>query len=246
MSGWMSERDASIGVWLNIASPHVAEIASRAGYDFACIDAQHGMIGEADAFAMIQAIEAGDARPVVRAPWRDPASLGKYLDMGADAVIIPMIDRLEQAQRAVEACRYPPLGRRSYGPSGAAMRRADYFVNANEMIGVHVMIETTGALEACDEIASLPGLSGLFVGPADLSISLGLAPAKDNADPAFENAISTILKACRKHGKIAGIQADQSLVSKRIAQGFTFVTAAMDNVDLEVTFKNTIKKARGT
>lgn len=119
-------------------------------------------------------------------------------------------------------------------------------MNANEAVGVYVMIETKGALEACDEIASLPSLTGLFVGPADLSISLGLAPAKDNADPAFENAITTVLYACRKHRKIAGIQADEILVAKRIAQGFTFLTAAMDNVDLEVSFKNTIKLARGS
>jgi 4-hydroxy-2-oxoheptanedioate aldolase len=233
-----------LGAWLNIASPHVAEIASRAGYEFIVIDLQHGMIAEAESRAMLQAIDAGGAKPVFRTPWKDVARLGKLLDMGADGLIVPMIDSVADTRAVVDACRYPPAGRRSYGPTRASMRRPDYFKTANATVAVFPMIETLGALEDAEKIAALDGVDGLFIGPADLSLSLGLPAARDNPDKAFVEAIDRVLAACKAHGKIAGIQADVGLGKRRIAQGFSFLTVAMDSSDLSAAFKSALAATR--
>lgn len=205
---------------------------------------QHGLCTDASLPGLLAAIEATPASCVVRAPSADPVVLGKILDLGADAIIIPMIENAAHAQRAVEACRYPPQGRRSWGPTRVGGRYKDYFAEAEDALRLFPMIEMTSALDECDTIAALPGVAGLFVGPADLSISLGMKPARDQTDPRFAAALQKIVLSCRRLGIYAGIQAEPALAHKRIAEGFDFLTIAMDSSDLKSAFSNALAAAR--
>jgi 4-hydroxy-2-oxoheptanedioate aldolase len=231
-------------VWVNFAEPFVVEMAGRAGYDFVVLDAQHGLISEHDLLRMIQATEASGARCVVRAADADLGRIGRLLDFGVDAVIVPMIESLAHAKAVAEAGQYPPRGVRSYGPTRVSLRGDDYFRKAGDHVCILPMIELASALPDIEEIAALPDVAGLFVGPSDLSIGLGLYPQRDQADPRFVAAIDRVLKACRAHGKLAGIQGDLSVSEKRFRQGFNFVTVAMDSSDLKTSFRNTLARAR--
>lgn len=230
-----------LGAWCNLPSPAVAEVAGRGGFDFVVVDFQHGLIGDGLAADMFRAIEATGAAPVARAGWKDPARLGRLLDQGAAAVIVPMIDSARDAAEVVRACLYPPAGMRSFGPIRAARGRngGDYLAAARDETCVLPMIETAGALEEAQEIASIPGIAGLFVGPADLSLAIGLPPARDHGDAVFRTALDSVVRACRRHGVAAGIQAQRDLAARRFEEGFSFVTAAMDSADLAASFDET-------
>lgn len=238
--------EALIGVWCNLPSPAVAEIAAGAGFDFVVIDFQHGLIDESLAADMFRAVEAAGAAPVARAGWKDPARLGKLLDYGAAAVIVPMIDSARDAAEVMRACLYPPQGRRSFGPIRAIKGRSrdHYMAQANRETCILPMIETMDAFNEIEKIAEIPGIAGLFIGPADLSLALGLAPARDHPDTVFQDALKTVRAACRKAGIAAGIQADRALAPHRLNEGFSFVTAAMDSADLAESFHETLHTVR--
>lgn len=237
----LARGDTLLGAWCNLPCPAVAEIAARSGFDFVVVDFQHGLIDESVAAEMFRAIEAAGAAVVARAAWKDPARLGRLLDYGASAVIVPMIENAEDAAEVVRACFYPPRGARSFGPIRAAKGRSgrEYIAAAEDETLVLPMIETRGGLADVDKIAALPGVAGLFVGPADLSLAIGLPPARDHADAAFQNGLGRVLEACRRAGVAAGIQADRGLAARRLNEGFSFVTAAMDSSDLAASFKET-------
>jgi len=238
-------RDAEIGAWLNLASPYIAEASSRLGFDFVVLDMQHGLIDEAGALAMLQATDLGGARPAVRCAHSGAAHVGRMLDFGALDLIVPMIESAAEAHELVRACLYAPEGNRSFGPTRAGLRHKSYFEDGPSEIRLFPMVETSAALDDVDSIAALHGVAGLFVGPADLSLSLGLRPARDQEAAEFSSAIDRILAACRRHGKIAGIQADRSVMAKRLRQGFSFLTVCMDSSDLRESFKKTLAEARG-
>jgi 4-hydroxy-2-oxoheptanedioate aldolase len=207
----------------------VAEGLARAGFDWVCIDMQHGLTDFAGASELIRAIDAGGALPVVRVPWNEPGIVGRVLDAGALGVIVPMIQTVDDARRVVEACLYPPKGRRSYGPQRAALRDGPgYHAGANDRVAVIPMIETAEALEAVDDILAVPGVTCAFVGPMDLSVSLGLAPADNDGKPAFDAAIARVVEACRKAGKIAAVYSNPKVAPLRIAQGFRMVSICND------------------
>jgi 4-hydroxy-2-oxoheptanedioate aldolase len=230
-----------LGAWCNLPSPAIAEIAGRSGFDFVVVDFQHGLIDEGLAADMFRAIEATGAAPVARAGWKDPARLGRLLDQGAAAVIVPMIDSARDAADVIRACMFPPAGARSFGPIRAARGRSgpEYLAAAGEETCVLPMIETVGALAEAREIASIPGVAGLFVGPADLSLGIGLPPARDHRDAIFRTALDSVVTACRQNGVAAGIQAQRDLAAHRFEEGFSFVTAAMDSADLAASFDET-------
>jgi 4-hydroxy-2-oxoheptanedioate aldolase len=225
---WAAD-DATIGAWCFAPHPFVAEAVARAGFDFAVVDMQHGPVGFETAFGMIQAIDLTPAVPVVRVPWNEPAIIGQVLDAGALAVIVPMIEGVEDAQAAVRACRYPPMGRRSFGPLRVGMRDGPgYAPAANDSVALMAMIETPGALEQCEAIAALPGVDALFVGPFDLSVSLGLPPGDNDGAPAFDAALARVVAAATAQGKVAGILSNANLAARRVAQGFQFVSVFSD------------------
>jgi 4-hydroxy-2-oxoheptanedioate aldolase len=225
---WAQDR-AALGGWLTIPSGFSAEIMAHAGFDWVCVDTQHGVIDYQQAVAMLQAVSSTAVTPLVRVPWNEPGIIGKTLDAGARGVIIPMVNSREEAERAVWACRYAPSGGRSYGPLRANYYAGfDYYEHANDDVLCIVMIETRDAVGRVDEILSVPGIDAVYVGPADLSITLGLPPAPDHDDSSFTDAITRILEACRTHGVVPGIAGNQKTAPKRVAQGFRLVEVASD------------------
>jgi 4-hydroxy-2-oxoheptanedioate aldolase len=222
--------EPALGCWLTTPSSFSAEILSHAGFDWLCVDLQHGLIDYPQMVAMLQAMSARESALLVRVPWNEPGIIGKCLDAGASGVIVPMVNSRAEAEAAVRACRYAPAGARSYGPLRASYAAGfDYFSNANSSVCCIIMIETAQAVEDLDEIVSVPGIDAVYVGPADLSITLGLQPAPDNPDESFSSAIDRILQACRRHGVVPGIAGNATTAPKRISQGFAMVEVASDS-----------------
>ena len=216
------------GAWLSIPSAFSTETVAHAGFDWVCIDMQHGVIDYQVAVMMLLALSTGDCTPIVRVPWNEPGIIGKMLDAGAMGIIVPMVNSIEEARAAVAACRYAPIGARSYGPTRAALYSgADYFDHANAQVACIPMIETKRALADLDAILDVPGIDGVYVGPADMSITLGLEPRMDNGG-AFEDARQRIAAACAKRGIAAGIHGDASLAARHVAAGYRMITITSD------------------
>ncbi len=221
--------DPTIGLWLSAADPVTVEMLAGVGFDYICLDTQHGLVDYTDAVPSLQAQTGSSAIPIARAPWNEPGSIGKLLDAGMMGIIIPMVNTVAQAEAAVAACRYAPAGSRSFGPTRAASALGPgYYGDANAQIACIPMIETAEALENLDDIVKVDGIDAIYVGPADLSISLGLPPGSDNEADSFQDAISHILAACTANGIAPGIHSVPELVQMRLGQGFRMVTATND------------------
>jgi 4-hydroxy-2-oxoheptanedioate aldolase len=220
---------AALGGWLTVPCGFSAEIMANSGFDWVCVDMQHGMIGDSHLLEMLQGISSTDTVPLVRVPRNEPGVIGKALDAGAWGVIVPMVNSCEEAAAAVEACRYAPVGIRSYGPLRANYYAGfDYFSRSNDEVLCIVMVETRAAVEVVDEIASVPGVDAIYIGPADLSVTLGLPPAPDQTDKSFEEALERVLEACERFGVIPGIAGNAQTAPKRLEQGFRLVEVASD------------------
>ncbi len=235
----------TLGVWLSVSSSVTAEIAAGLDVDYVCVDTQHGVVDYAGAVPMIQAIELSGATPLVRVPWNEPGIIGKTLDAGAHGVIVPMVNTREQAEAVVASCRYAPDGTRSWGPVLAGMRHADHRTWAADTIAVIPMIETTEAIANLDDILSVPGIDAIYVGPADLAVSLGLDPYGNEGTPAFDDALATIVAACGRHGVVPGIHSTGALTPLRREQGFRMITVTSDGLALRAGFESELAAARG-
>lgn len=234
------------GGWLSVPSSFSAEVMAHQGFDWLCIDMQHGVVDYQVAVTMLQVIGTTETVPFVRVPWNEPGIVGKMLDAGAMGVIIPMVNSVEEAKAAVAACRYFPAGARSYGPTRAAYYAgADYFGGANGEVACIPMIETKQAVERIDAILSVPGIDAVYVGPADLSITLGQMPRMDN-EGAFEEARLAIARKCAEHGVIAGIHANAGLAAKHAAAGYRMITVSGDAVAMAAQSAADLKQARGS
>ncbi len=218
-----------VNAWLSMPGSYSAEVVARQGYHAVTVDLQHGMMDFETAMAMLQAIGATDAVPLVRCPAVDGPQIMRLLDAGAYGVICPQVDSPALARRFVEACRYPPAGTRSFGPArGVLYGGPDYFDHANTHVLALAMIESRDALDALDAILDTPGLDGIYIGPNDLALSLGVRPGAEHAGPVAE-AIARILAAARQRDLLAGIFcADAALARRRLAQGFHLVTPGND------------------
>lgn len=237
--------ETSLGAWLSIPSPVTAEAAARSGVDYVCIDTQHGAIDYSDCAVMIQSVLLGGSRPIVRVPWNEQGIIGKMLDAGAQGVIVPMVNSVEEAEAVVRSSRYAPDGARSYGPALAAPRvGGDYVSWARENIAVIPMIETTQALESIDDILAVPGIDAIYVGPADLSLTLGLPAGNNDSDASFSDALATIVAACERAGVVAGIHANGTLAQRRADAGFRMVTVTTDLVALRNGMAQEVASAR--
>lgn len=221
--------NATYGLWLSSPEAASAEAIGDSGFDYVCVDMQHGLIDYQDAVSLLRAIRTANTTPIVRVPWNEPGIIGKVLDAGALGVIIPMVNSVEEAEAAVRACRYAPEGSRSFGPIRAGLvYGADYFDNANTQVACIPMIETRQAIDALDDILAVPGIDAVYVGPADLHVSLGLPPGGDSDHAAFNDAIQKVVSSATARGITPGIHANPAIGAKRVAGGFRMVTISSD------------------
>jgi 4-hydroxy-2-oxoheptanedioate aldolase len=221
---------AAVNGWLAIPNGFSAETMAHQGWDTLTIDMQHGVVDYQAMVGMLQAIATTQTEAVVRVPWLEPAALMKTLDAGAYNVICPMVNTREDAQKLVAWTHYAPRGTRSFGPVRAMLYGgADYPQHADETIVRFAMIETAQAVENLDAILSVEGIDAVYIGPSDLSISLGCKPSFDELEPKAAQAVEHILERARAHDVVAGIHnggPDAALA--RIAKGFQFVTISSD------------------
>jgi 4-hydroxy-2-oxoheptanedioate aldolase len=216
--------------WLSVNHTFVAELVVRQGFDAVVIDMQHGLQNLSDVAGMVQAVQP-HVLPVVRVPWNDPATLMKVLDMGAEGVIVPLVNTADDAKAIVAACQYPPRGIRSFGPTRAAHVFPDYATKANDNVAIFAMIETAEGLANLESICQTPGLTGIFIGPADLSYALGLAPQTDNPEPKHVEAVKQIIKVSKENNLVVGIYGDDpSYLRQAVDWGIQLVVVATDTV----------------
>ncbi len=224
------EGRACVNAWLSIPSPVTAELTAQQDFDSLTIDLQHGLNDYLSALNLLQAIRSSDATPMARVPWLEPGIVMKLLDAGALGLICPMVNTREQAEAFVGYARYAPDGQRSFGPTRALfVHGADYPKTANENVITLAMIETEEALSNVEDIVATPGLTGVYIGPSDLSLSLGYPPKLDQEEPAVVDAIKRILDATKTAGIRAGIHClTPAYAKKMVALGFDLVTLASD------------------
>ncbi|MDP7117216.1 MAG: aldolase/citrate lyase family protein [Acidimicrobiales bacterium] len=235
-----------LGCWLKLPSSIAAEAASLLGFDYVCIDMQHGLLSRSDLTPMLQAVHPHSPRVLVRVPANDPSTIGWCLDAGATGVIVPLINSADEAEAAVRAAMYPPRGDRSTGPARAAVIYGNDYVHAsNTSVQCIPMIETTRALGSLDGILSLPDVNAIYVGPSDLSVSLGLGPGNHDGETAFDDALTAVLDACNRHGVVPGIHANPSLATRRLEQGFRIVTIAEDLSGMQGAMSGALNTIRG-
>jgi 4-hydroxy-2-oxoheptanedioate aldolase len=235
----------TLGLWLSLPSFVSAEITARQDVDYVCVDLQHGVNDYLVAASMVQAIELAGGTPIVRVPWNEPGIIGKVLDAGAHGVVVPMVNTREQAEAVVRSVRYAPDGSRSWGPVMAGMRHDDNKAWAAASVAAIPMIETEEAIANLDEILSVPGVDAIYVGPADLSISLGLAPYSNDGNPVFDDALAKIVAACQRHDVVPGIHATGPLTPRRREQGFRMITVTSDALAIRAGYASELAAARG-
>ncbi|MFB6726522.1 HpcH/HpaI aldolase/citrate lyase family protein [Kribbella sp. NPDC056345] len=242
----LRNRQQQVGYWVTLDAPPATERIARAGYDYVVLDGQHGLIGYQGLLNGLLAIDGGGSAGLVRVEANDPTPIGRALDAGAFGVIIPLIDTAEDVARAVRSAKYPPLGRRSFGPMRSALRIDPAPAEANKVTVVLAMIETAQALENVAEICATPGLDGLYVGPADLALSLGARyPGDPEIAGPFEEAIALIAKTATAAGIAVGIHTfDGENARRRLEQGYTFATVSSDLSHLEAVATEHLRIAR--
>jgi 4-hydroxy-2-oxoheptanedioate aldolase len=241
-----NEGRAVINGWCGIPSAFSAELMAHLGWDSMVVDMQHGVIDYQMMVGMLQGISTTAVTPMVRVPWNDPAHIMKALDAGAYGIICPMINSRAECEKFVGACRYAPKGYRSSGPIRAMLYGGpDYQQKADETVLAFAMIETVEAIQNLDEILSTPELDAVYVGPSDLSITMGLPPGLDKEVPEMMTALKTILDGCRRHGVKAGIHTGAPAYAKKmIAMGFNFTTVMGDAALLRAAAAQVMREMR--
>ncbi|MCE3551402.1 aldolase/citrate lyase family protein [Pseudonocardia sp. RS11V-5] len=198
-------RGPVLGAWCTIGSPGAVELMADCGYDFLILDCQHGEFGVTELEPMLRAFGGTEVTPTVRVPHNDYFAIGHALDAGAQTIIVPMVETREQAERAARAVRYQPDGARSWAVTRAARALGSDPAAVNEQVALLLMIETATGLENAAEIASVPGVDGIFVGPADLALTMGLQPGVTAPAAGVEDALDKIAGICAEHGIVAGL-----------------------------------------
>lgn len=235
------------GLWAALPCGFAAELMCVDGVDYVCIDQQHGLIDYPAMVEMLRAIEGRGAVPFTRVPANEPWLIGKALDAGVQGVVVPMVSSAADAAKAVAACRYSPKGIRSYGPvrSTLSMDSRDVAVLGDSVL-CFVMVETRAGVEHVEEIAATPGLDGIYIGPADLALGLGLPPDLDKREPEHVAAVQRILDACERSKIIPGIQTGTGAAARKMAErGFHMVTFSKDSSLLPAAVQTEANAALG-
>jgi 2-keto-3-deoxy-L-rhamnonate aldolase RhmA len=239
----LADKERIFGGW--VVGPTIIgpEEFAQAGYDYVGFDLQHGYLDDADVALLLRRLEHVPIATAVRLPSADPAPIGRVLDAGADAVIIAMVESSEQAAAAVAATRYPPAGVRSFGPLRASLGLDPAAHEART--SVFAMIETAKGLSALDAICAVPDLTGVYVGPADLAISLGCSPADGLSTPAVLDAIVRIQSTASHAGLVPAVHANAGKPGKAVAElGFRMITLASESQALRRGAAEHLKEAQ--
>ena len=242
---WADGRVALNG-WIAAPSVITVEAMAAARWDSLTVDLQHGTADYSALLSIFPVLDKAGIAPFVRIPWLEEGIVMRALDAGALGIITPMIESPEDAARLVSACRYPPDGGRSFGPIRARFAWGnDYHTRANAEVLPLAMVETRRAVEALDEILAVPGLGGIYIGPADLSFSHGFAPGFDRREPEILAIIMGILEKCQA----AGVRCCLHTMSAEYAaemskKGFSLVTIGSDTRFLEAAALATVKSFR--
>lgn len=219
--------------WCSIGNPFTAEIMSRQGYDAVSIDIQHGALDYSSVLPMFQAMTASGVMPMARVPWLDPAYIMKTLDAGAMGIICPMINSRAEAEKLVSYMHYPPFGQRSFGPTRASIAMPGYDTSMNDEVLAFAMIETIDGFKNLEDIASTPGLDGIYVGPADLTLDTQegrLAPGFDRQEEVMINLIKHIAEVCNSNNIIPALHCGSAeYAAKAIDWGFQMTTVSGDS-----------------
>jgi len=223
----MLEGKPAIGASVALGSHLAAEIFSLAGFDFVLVDNQHGSWEDDSTMLAFRSTCLGSAVPMARVQQNDFYAIGRLLDRGALGLAVPMVNSVEQAEAAAFAVRYPPRGGRSLGPFGTGFYGSDYRAWVDEEVFLAVQIESAQAVERAEEILSVSGVDGCWVGPWDLAYSMGVDQTTPEGAKVHEAAILRVLEACRRTNKIPGIAAGED-AQHWIEHGFLFVTAVSD------------------
>ncbi len=242
------DRSLSLGTWIQIGHPASAEILARAGFDWVCVDLEHGGIDPETMTNIFRTLDGFDCVPVARLPLNDPIWIHRTLDAGARGLIIPMVKTAAEADAAVREAKYPPRGVRGFGYSRANMHGVDfddYIATANDEIAMVMQIEHKDAIGNLDAILEVDGVDGLFIGPLDLSGSMGLTGQMTHPDVVA--ALDTYRDACARHNATAGmhvVRPTPQNVQDAIAEGYTLIALGVDTVFLDAGAASSLRAAQ--
>jgi 4-hydroxy-2-oxoheptanedioate aldolase len=240
------EGGACLGGWCMTGNPYIAEAIAREGYDYVCLDMQHGLVGYETFVAATFALAGTGVSSVVRVPSLDAGLIGRVLDAGAEAVIVPLVESADQAARAVAACRYYPEGHRSVGSIRGAYTLSGTAAEVNRAVSCIVMIESMAGVENAEAICAVPGVDGVYIGPGDLALTLGIPPSLNPQPGAHADAIAHVRDTCIRMSKIVGIQCHSGIgARKMIEDGYRMVTVTTDSTVIKNGFRVELGAARG-
>jgi len=241
------ERQVTLGSWVQIGHPVSAEVFARAGFDWVCVDLEHGVIDLESTADIFRAMSGFDCVPVARLPLNDPIWIRRVLDTGARGLIIPMVKTAAEAEAAIREAKYPPRGTRGFGYSRANLYGADfdsYIASANDEIAMVMQIEHKDAIANLDAILQVEGVDGVFIGPLDLSGSMGITGQLDH--PQMVAALDSYRSVCRLHKKAAGmhiIRPNEENVRRALGRGYTMLALGLDNLFMEQAARVALKAA---
>ena len=238
------DKKQTLGAWMQIGHPAIAEIFARTGFDWICVDLEHGAIDLETMTNIFRTIDAFDCVPVARLPLNDPVWIHRSLDAGARALIIPMVKTAAEAENSIKEAKYPPRGVRGFGYSRANMHGMDfdeYIKIANEEIAMIMQIEHKDAIANLEDIVKVEGVDALFIGPLDLSGSMGITGQMDHPD---------MVAALEKYRKVAAeanisfgihiVRPNEKNIKINIDQGYTMIALGLDNVFLDESSKRAL------
>ena len=244
----MLDNSVSIGGWLQIPEPRIAKVMASCGFDWLAVDLEHGSFSTDTLPTIFDLIRAEDCLPLARVAANEAARIAQALDSGAGGVIVPMVNSVEDAEKAVAASLYPPKGRRGIGFSNASCYGKafpNYFQEWNDSAVVVVQVEHIDAVGCMAELLAVEGVDGFVVGPYDLSGSMGITGEFEN--PKFGAVMEKIVDVGKKSGKVMGVhvvQPDLAQVRERVREGFTFIAYSIDSVVLWSHFSEAVASIR--
>lgn len=244
-----AEGATTLNGWLSIPHGFAAELMAAAPWDSLTVDMQHGVQDYMSTLHCLQAVQARGIPVLVRVPSNEMGIINKALDAGAAGIICPLVNSADEAAALVRACRFPPEGARSFGPTRAGLyadASQPYAAQANEGTVVLAMIETRAGLDALEAILDVPGVDGVYVGPSDLGLALGMGPMMNRETPELRKVYRRIVDGATKRGKVAGLHTS-TLDGSRLALGYGFrlVTCGNDASMIATGAKEVLSTLRG-